>query len=705
MFGAPAAAQQTEAATSTSDDVVQLETIEVQTRNPNAVLGNLPPTYAGGEVARGGNLGVLGNRDYMDTPFVQNDYTEKLIRDQQDRTVTEVLSNDSSVRSDYSPYSFQDNVLIRGFPLNSRDFAFGGLYGITDPRRPETEGVERIEVLHGPAAFLFGFPPEGGIGGVVNLIPKRAGDEPLTRVTADYLSSANGGGAVDIGRRFGDGNAIGLRFNGFYHDGETPIGDLRLRDGGTTLGVDFEGDRVRLSLDLGYHHLDYQSETEPFNVQSGFQIPKPPKLDKNVQQPWEFTTVDHEFGVARMEFDIATNWTAFAAVGGSYLNETFLSTLPTIADAAGDLSFSQLTFKDRESQETAQLGVRGTVDTGPFRHSLTLSGTGYLTDNPYNYAIGNAFASNLYAPVLVPRPNEVGLFPRITAPQPAQFDSIAAADTITILKDRFDVILGVREQEVEEKGYDPTSALLTSSYDKSATTPLVAAVFKPMHWLSLYTSYAQGLSLGPTAPATAANANAIFAPIVSEQIEGGAKVDLGKLGGSLAFYQIGQPSGVIDGNTNIFSVNGEQRNRGIDLAVFGTPTEGVRLLSGLTLLDGVLTKTQDGTFDGKQAPGVPHVQVNLGADYDLPWVRGLTADARVIFTAKQFYDEANLQSIPAWTRLDLGARYVFTVEKTRYTARVSVENVTGNDYWASTGEGSLSLGMPRTVKFSLAGEF
>ena len=62
------------------------------------MLGAPPAPYAGGMVATGGQLGMLGNRGVMDTPFSQTNYTAKLIQDQQARTVADVLQNDPSVR-------------------------------------------------------------------------------------------------------------------------------------------------------------------------------------------------------------------------------------------------------------------------------------------------------------------------------------------------------------------------------------------------------------------------------------------------------------------------------------------------------------------------------------------------------------------------------------------------------------------------------
>ena len=42
----------------------------------------VPPAYAGGQVAKGARVGLLGALDTMDTPFAVTSYTEALIRDQ-----------------------------------------------------------------------------------------------------------------------------------------------------------------------------------------------------------------------------------------------------------------------------------------------------------------------------------------------------------------------------------------------------------------------------------------------------------------------------------------------------------------------------------------------------------------------------------------------------------------------------------------------
>lgn len=66
-----------------------------------------------------------------------------------------------------------------------------------DIRRPAIEGIERVEILKGPSSFLNGVPPiGGGIGGTINLIPKRATDQPVTRVTTGLSSQSEFGAAA-----------------------------------------------------------------------------------------------------------------------------------------------------------------------------------------------------------------------------------------------------------------------------------------------------------------------------------------------------------------------------------------------------------------------------------------------------------------------------------------------------------------------------
>jgi len=106
---------------------------------------------------------------------------------------------------------------------------------------------------------------------------------------------------------------------------------------------------------------------------------------------------------------------------------------------------------------------------------------------------------------------------------------------------------------------------------------------------------------------------------------------------------------------------------------------------------------------------VPALQTNLGLELDVASVSGLSLDARVVHTGKMYANEANTLSVPGWTRVDLGARYLTEIGGQLVTLRGRVDNVANRNYWASSGgypgNGYLVLGAPRTVSVNASVDF
>lgn len=122
--------------------------VEGQSGPPStSVLGNVPPPYAGGQVATGGQLGMLGNKSVMDTPFNQTNYTSKLIQDQQAQTIGAVLKNDPSITSASPAGTGIEYWYIRGFSANNDDLTYGGMYGIVPYNATFAQFADRVEVL------------------------------------------------------------------------------------------------------------------------------------------------------------------------------------------------------------------------------------------------------------------------------------------------------------------------------------------------------------------------------------------------------------------------------------------------------------------------------------------------------------------------------------------------------------------------------
>src|SRR5690606_28169332 len=95
-----------------------------------AAADGLPAAYAGGQVAKGGRLGLLGNSNFLDTPFNQTSYTAETIEDQQARSLSDLLVNDPSVRLASARTNINEDFSIRGFTVSSADVSINGMYGL-----------------------------------------------------------------------------------------------------------------------------------------------------------------------------------------------------------------------------------------------------------------------------------------------------------------------------------------------------------------------------------------------------------------------------------------------------------------------------------------------------------------------------------------------------------------------------------------------
>jgi iron complex outermembrane recepter protein len=133
------------------------------------------------------------------------------------------------------------------------------------------------------------------------------------------------------------------------------------------------------------------------------------------------------------------------------------------------------------------------------------------------------------------------------------------------------------------------------------------------------------------------------------------------------------------------------------------------VLGGVSFIDGRLTKTEGGINDGHKAQGVPDVLLNMGAEWDTPFIPGLTVTGRAIYTSSQFVNAANTLSIPEWTRFDVGTRYTFAApwNGKPVTVRFAVENVLNKSYWNAsyTSDGVVTVGAPRTYLASTTFNF
>ena len=110
------------------------------------------PAYAGGQVARGGQVGVLGSVDYMSAPFSTQSFTQQFIENRQATTIQDVLLYDPSISAAQGgSRAAVDYVRFRGFPnyAGQEQSAVNGLAGVSGYLVPSPEFLQRLELIKG----------------------------------------------------------------------------------------------------------------------------------------------------------------------------------------------------------------------------------------------------------------------------------------------------------------------------------------------------------------------------------------------------------------------------------------------------------------------------------------------------------------------------------------------------------------------------
>ena len=292
--------------------------------------------------------------------------------------------------------------------------------------------------------------PNSSVGGTINIVPKRASDVDLTRVTTDYATNSQFGTHLDVSRRFGENREFGIRVNGSYHNGDTPLDNQNREAHVGAAAFDYRGEKFRASLDFIDQEEKFDAPTRPFLVATGVAVPTAPVGRRNVTQAWEWAKVHDNSLLARAEYDVTDSVTVFADGGGGRTQVDRLFGTPTILNAAGNTTSTPGRFKFDIDRNVADAGVRARFETGAISHAVSFQGSYYTDQISRGSVSGTPVLSNIYAPIA--RPEQLVAAPA-TVPKlsDTELTGLALADTLSVFQERLQLTVGVRQQGVKSE--------------------------------------------------------------------------------------------------------------------------------------------------------------------------------------------------------------------------------------------------------------
>lgn len=267
-----------------------------------------------------------------------------------------------------------------------------------------------------------------------------------------------------------------------------------------SLGMDWHGDRARVSTDLYTSKDRVDGVTRGINLGKDIAIPKPPKPETLLNPDWSFVDIQDKGAMIRGEYDLTNNVMGYATYGQSKTEYKYNGAMSaTVLDNTGTFqtSIGQLTFN--VDKKSADVGLKGKFNTGAVGHQWVVNAT-YYKHNQDDYGVRNVagaeWTTNLYDPIWG---KAVPFNAPLISNSELQLNSYGLADTLSFIEDRLQLTLGVRYQEVESSNlFVPTSTL--TKYKKNATTPGAAILFKATDKVSIYANYIEGLTKGDAAP-------------------------------------------------------------------------------------------------------------------------------------------------------------------------------------------------------------
>jgi iron complex outermembrane recepter protein len=658
------------------DEATELDVITVYGRP----LGRIP-----GETATKSGTPVL------ETPFTVNVISRELLDLRSVSNIGQAAETISGVQRTIG-FSGNQRFRIRGFQSVStlRD---GFRQSVSQPEI-DLQGVESIEVLKGPASALYGrFEP----GGVINFVSKRPeerhrGEASVTAGSDDYARLG-----VDLtGPLNRTGSLLG-RVNLAYEDADSFRDGIDNRQVFISPVLEWRPDSVTsLLMRLEYLNRDAAFDRGLGNSPLFLDVP----LSRNYGE--DFMRIEKEQWTAGLEFNRQFNADWRLRLGAFWSDvdvpeeEFFNYGFPALAGTTVNRNF--VSYRERQKDMTLQAELYGRATTGPLQHRLligserTVDRLAYL-DGWISY--GNP--TDLHNPTPAARPSNY----LSTGDSRYEYETKAIYLQDEIAWNRWRLLLGGRYEETE------TLSFYTGGTDPAVTrrdnpfSPRAGLSFLATPDLSFYASWAR--SFRNEADAGLLESGLTPKPTRGEQVEVGVKSILldGRMEATLAAFDLRKNNAVVADpvDWNLVIQTGELRSRGFEGEVSTRPLDAWTLVGSYAYTDATILEDTNSFIVGNRLAGIPRHQASLWTSWAFDGaLSGLTVGGGIFHGSEQAATTANNFFLPAYTRLDLNARYAFG---NGIELLLNIDNVTDERYYITGGFSQIYPQAPRSARLTL----
>jgi catecholate siderophore receptor len=596
----------------------------------------------------------------------------------------------------------RDQITLRG-QNTTADFFLDGVRDDVQYYR-SLYNIERVEVLKGPFALIFG---RGGSGGIINRVQKTpSADTWAIGGSVSVNTFGAWDASADINAPLGSNAAF--RLNGTYES----LDNHRDYFGGDRyainpyLAMDFGGG-WKAGLSYEYVHDDRVTDRGVPSIATAANEPNRPlsgHRDTFFGVPGvNRTGVDAHIVKARLDGELTDNldWSTTVLYGDydKYYTNVFANGAAT--GPTGTVALSSYIDPTKRQNFIAQTNLVWDVDFGSVGNKVLMGLEYGEQDSANQRRNGTLSNSSLNLANIVYPTVTFGDLARDTVSN-VQFFSAYAQDQISF-GEHLDLVVGLRYDRFEIKGTDLIGTPRSFTRTDEKVSPRVGLIFKPQENISIYGSYSQSfLPRSGDQFLTMSASQQNLAPEKFTNYEVGAKWDIRPdLNVTLALFQLDRTNATTpDPNNVTATINvGETRTKGLELALTGRITPNWQMSGGYTYQDAKLRGN-----DFVRLAQVPKHQFALWNRYDFN--RSVGVGLGVVHQSSQFAairTSATTTRLPAFTRVDAA---LFFKASDRLDFQVNVENLLDEQYFSDAhNNNNITPGAPINARFTARVKF